>query len=159
MLTDSGSGGGPLGRATFQNIASRLRETPTFEKARVSPRQNRYFRSGRPSLRPAQAQWANKMCNTPLFLDFFLTSKLVQAATGSDGRPWALKQLKKPHFSNVFSTFDGKTNENIMFFFILLEPVGIHIPPLLNVRAQTVTDSDSAGGRCLAEGQARHNAI
>ena len=27
-----GSGGGPLGRTKFQNIVSRLRETPTFEK-------------------------------------------------------------------------------------------------------------------------------
>ena len=90
-----GSGGGPLGRAKFQNIASRLRETPTFEKTRVSPRQNPYFRSGRPSLSPAQAQRAKKKLQNASVFYFFWASQTPQAATGSNGPPWAPKEWKK----------------------------------------------------------------
>ena len=43
VLRASGSGGGPIGRKTFENIASRAGKTTGFEKTNVSPRQNLHF--------------------------------------------------------------------------------------------------------------------
>jgi hypothetical protein len=119
MLTDSGSDGGPLGRATFQNIASRLHETPTFEKNRVSPRQSPYFRSGRPSLSPAQAQWAKKSFKMPRLLSFFFDLQNCTSCDGVRWTPMGTQAIEEATFFDVFSIFDGKTHENSMFFHTL----------------------------------------
>jgi hypothetical protein len=108
-----------MSRATFQNIASRLRETPTFEKTRVSPRQNPYFRSGRPSLSPAQAQRAKKkLQNASVSFSFFLASQDVQAATGSDGPPWAPNNCKKQRFAMFFEYSATTIKKTLCFFHV-----------------------------------------
>jgi len=115
MLTGSGSGGAPLGRATFQNIASRLRETPTFAKTGVSPGQNLYFCSGRPSLSTAQAQRAKKKLQNASVFYFFGPPKLRKLRRGPMARMGS-QGMEKVTVFNVFSICCSNKSENSMFF-------------------------------------------
>ena len=83
---------------------------------------------------------------------------MVQAATEPNGLPQALQKQKKQVFSMFFEHPTPKLMKT-QCFFILLEPVGIPTPPLINVTELFVPDFFSGGGRCLAEGRARQNAF
>ena len=159
VLRGSGSGGGPIGRTTFENIAPRAGKTTGFEKTHVSPRQTPYFWSSRPSLSTAQAQQAKKkLQNTSISLLFFWPPKLWKLRRSPMDSHRHSSNRKKQVFS-MFFAYATQKNKKTQCFFILLEPVGIPIPSLINVTELCVTDFFLRGGSCLAEGRARQNAF
>jgi hypothetical protein len=58
------------------------------------------------------------------------------------------QEIEKATIFNVFSIYGAIFVHKSMLFFIFFDTVSFHIPPLINVRAQTVAGSGSAGGRC-----------
>ena len=73
----------------------------------------------------------------------------MEAATESNGLPWALQRLKKKIIFNVFCACNSKTQENKLFF-ILLAP-GEQSPgrrpcPLINLSVHVLRASGSGGG-------------